>query len=417
MEKKTNIDELQEIRVLVENSEAGIIIGKAGSNIKKIRGDTGAFISILKNEQPGPPVERVMVLKGTVEANSQVMRHVAELLLVASEMEATTYTLRILIHKFLSGCIIGKGGTIIREIQTESGSQMRLSNEPLGNSTEKTVTVTGTPEVIEAATFRIFTQLYENPLRDGCGSVLYVPGYGMHQFGMSRDVQSHGSRGGEGYGDNHMYGGQMGHNNGGSFNHKRTEKIVIPTVCAGFLIGKGGTIIGDIRSRSNVANISVANPEPTTPDDRVVSITGQPHAIQQATNLIRQRIESYNYDLGGGQGGGQPGPPQGMGMGGMRMGGMGSPPPVQQMTPRGRNLVQKIVIPTECCGYVIGKGGKTISDIRAKSAVANISLAPPEPTAPNDRVVSITGTAQGIAIATGLIRERVHNYKPNNLMS
>lgn len=265
---------------------------------------------------------------------------------------------------------------------------------------------------MEAGCFRIFTQISENPLKGGCQNIPYVPGYslghlGAHQFGIHRDGPGQYNMSRDGYSESQMYGsGPMGYNNGPIlFNQKRTEKIVIPTVCAGYLIGKGGSIIGDIRARSNVAQITIANPEPTTPDDRVVSITGQPHAIQKATNLIRQRIDSYRYELGGGT----PGPThvQGMGMG------MGGPPAVHQMNSPGRVSVQKIVIPTQCCGYIIGRGGKTISDIRAKSMVTNISLAQPEPTAPNDRVISITGTSQSIQIAISLIRDRVNNYKPN----
>lgn len=412
--KKTRAagDDLQEIRVLVDNSEASVIIGKGGSNVKKIRNETGAFISILKNEHVPQVNERVTVIKGTVEANSQVMRHIAELLTEANEMGTETCTLRILIHRFLAGCIIGKGGSIIQQIKTETGAQMRVSNEPLGNSSEKTIIITGTSEVMEAGCFRIFTQISENPLKAGCQNIPYVPGYSMghlgpHQFGMNRDGPGQYNMGREGYSESQMYGsGPMGYNSGPMlFNQKRTEKIVIPTVCAGYLIGKGGSIISDIRARSNVAQITIANPEPTTPDDRVVSITGQPHAIQKATNLIRQRIDSYKYELGGGA----PGPThvQGMGMG------MGAPPAVHQMNSPGRITVQKIVIPTQCCGYIIGRGGKTIADIRAKSMVTNISLAQPEPTAPNDRVISITGTSQSIQIAISLIRDRVNNYKPN----
>lgn len=134
---RTTGDDLQEIRVLVDNSEASVIIGKGGSNVKKIRNETGAFISILKNEHVPSVNERVTVIKGTVEANSQVMRHIAELLTEANEVGAETCTLRILIHRLLAGCIIGKGGSIIRQIKTETGAQMRVSNEPLGNSSEK----------------------------------------------------------------------------------------------------------------------------------------------------------------------------------------------------------------------------------------------------------------------------------------
>merc|ERR1712106_435777 len=72
----------------------------------------------------------------------------------------------------------------------------------------------------------------------------------------------------------------------------KTEKIVIPTVCTGSVIGKGGSIISDIKLQSGTF-ISIADPEPTTPDDRVVSVTGTGQGIQTAIFLIRQRVEAY----------------------------------------------------------------------------------------------------------------------------
>jgi hypothetical protein len=41
----------------------------------------------------------------------------------------------------------------------------------------------------------------------------------------------------------------------------KTEKIVIPTVCAGTVIGKGGTIIGDIKTKSQT-QITIADASP-----------------------------------------------------------------------------------------------------------------------------------------------------------
>ena len=72
----------------------------------------------------------------------------------------------------------------------------------------------------------------------------------------------------------------------------KTEKIVIPSVCAGTVIGKGGSIIAEIKSQSG-CQVSIATAEPTAPQDRVVSITGSSQGINAAIQLIRQRVESY----------------------------------------------------------------------------------------------------------------------------
>lgn len=64
-----------------------------------------------------------------------------------------------------------------------------------------------------------------------------------------------------------------------------------------------------------------------------------------------------------------------------------------------------------CIGCVIGKGGSVIRDLRVQSGT-NISIADPEANNPNERVVTLTGTPQGIHTAVLLIRQLVEQYQP-----
>ena len=155
---------LQEIRILVDNPEASIIIGKQGGNVKMVRETSGAFVSILKSENPSAR-ERILTLKGTPEANATAAKTIASLLITGQNerkqsqdtetSQVTEYTQKLLIHKFLAGCIIGKGGAIIKEIQTATGARLSISNEPMPGSTDKQVSVTGNPEALHAAVTRI----------------------------------------------------------------------------------------------------------------------------------------------------------------------------------------------------------------------------------------------------------------------
>jgi hypothetical protein len=77
------------------------------------------------------------------------------------------------------------------------------------------------------------------------------------------------------------------------------QKIVIPSVCVGNVIGRGGSIISDIRQKSGT-NISVAHPEPTTPGERVVTITGSTQGIQTAVMMIKDIVEGYGANKGAG---------------------------------------------------------------------------------------------------------------------
>merc|ERR1712179_330353 len=133
-----------------------------------------------------------------------------------------------------------------------------------------------------------------NPIKPGTESIPYVPGqapptsfggppgpYGGNPYGMSPGPYGMppGPGGPGGFGAPPPMGG-------GS----KTQKIVIPTVCAGTVIGKGGSIIRDIKAVSGT-NISVAAPDPNNSEDRVVTITGSEQGIQTAIFQIRQRVE------------------------------------------------------------------------------------------------------------------------------
>jgi len=303
---RTEGDDLQEVRVIVDNYEASVIIGKGGANVKQIRLDSSAFVSILKTE--GSSKERVMQIKGTVEFNVTALKLIGELLIKNDqerkqtenpEAVVDTHCFKVLVHQSLAGAIIGRGGAIIKSIQEDTAAKISLSTEPLGGSTEKTVSVTGNIEQLQAATTRILTQIRDNPMRPGTTSIPYVPGQPQMQFGAPSP-----------YGAPQAYGmppqaygmppqqspyGMPPQAMGGAAT--KLEKIVIPTICAGTVIGKGGSIIRDIKMQSGTS-ISVAAPEPTAPNDRVVSISGPPQGIQTAIFLIRQRVESYQPPAG-----------------------------------------------------------------------------------------------------------------------
>ena len=72
-------DGVFEIRVLIDNYEASVIIGKGGSNVKSIRTESSAFVSILRSDYPS--AERVMTLKGKLENITTAAQLITTLLL------------------------------------------------------------------------------------------------------------------------------------------------------------------------------------------------------------------------------------------------------------------------------------------------------------------------------------------------
>jgi len=264
-----------------------------------------------------------MQINGTPDAAAKAIQMMVELLLDSKSQKdakkdpnaaatpTTDYSVKLLIHKFLAGCIIGKGGELIRDLQTQTGTRIQLSTAPIGNSTEKTVTIKGTPEGLYVAVVKCLSQLHANPLKKGCSSVLYTPGdqtltqtppppnpytyppptnyalYGPPPTGYSYPppTSSYGA-------PQHFAASYVAPTPAAPSADAKTEKIVIPTVCVGSVIGRGGTIIAEIKKNSGTF-ISIADPETSAPQDRIVSITGTPTQIQMAIHYIRQRVEQY----------------------------------------------------------------------------------------------------------------------------
>jgi predicted RNA-binding protein YlqC (UPF0109 family) len=321
----TAMERLVEIRMVVDSKEVGSIIGRGGMNVKRVREECNVYISVLKTNFENV-VDRVMTIKADgPEAMAKAVLVVAQILSDARVQRDTKtnsvsedsakVTMKFLIHISQAGAIIGKGGELIRAMTTETGARVHLSTEPLPGTTEKTVSVTGVPDQIYAASLRILTQLVSFPPRNG-NSIPYVPmpaaGGVMYQGApaMQQTYDPYGQQSHDPYGQQSLptppyaaptapsggYGGGYVPPPAAGVAGQTKQKIVIPTVCAGNVIGRGGSIISDIRNQSGTF-ISIAKEEPTAPHERVVTITGTTQGIQMAVYLIRQVVEQFQGDV------------------------------------------------------------------------------------------------------------------------
>jgi len=291
-----NEQETSEIRVLINNEVVGAIIGKGGANVQRVREETGVFLSILKTESRSV-TERIMVVKGSTESVPLAIQSIATTIQDLNS-ESKDCALGVLVHKTAVGALIGKGGSTIKDIQQSTGVRMQISNEPLPGSTEKNVTITGSAKTIYTAVVRILALLKENPLRPGTKSMPYVPGapvyqqppYGYPPMGHGAPFQQPPYQQQQQMPSLGMQGPPYGMPPPGP--QTNTQKIAIPTVCAGCVIGKGGSVIRDLRMQSG-SNISIADAEQSNPTERVVTITGTQQGINSAIYLIRQLVEQY----------------------------------------------------------------------------------------------------------------------------
>ncbi|XP_063907998.1 heterogeneous nuclear ribonucleoprotein K isoform X2 [Zophobas morio] len=78
--------------------------------------------------------------------------------------------------------------------------------------------------------------------------------------------------------------------NGGAVGAKTTTQVTIPKDLAGAIIGKGGGRIRKVRQDSG-AGITIDEPLPGS-NDRIITITGTPNQIQMAQYLLQQSVHN-----------------------------------------------------------------------------------------------------------------------------
>lgn len=293
-----------EFRFVIPKGFQGLLIGKGGSKINLVRQESGVIASILKVDNQAAP-ERVLVIRGTVEQTAVAWRLFAQTIadFQAEERKGEasspdTVTVKVLCDQTLVGAVIGKGGATIRETMATTGAKIQCSNEPLARSTEKTVNITATADVLESTLLIVLAQLRDFPIRPGQVTNVFVPGmaapapvnpYGapFNPYASAHQQDPYAS-----YGSYPpTYQQQAPAVSHGYTGEKHTQKIVIPTQCAGGVIGKGGSRIREIQAQSG-CTVRIADPSADVPNERIVTLEGSNDGIQICISLIRQAVEA-----------------------------------------------------------------------------------------------------------------------------
>ncbi|XP_067844141.1 poly(rC)-binding protein 3 isoform X16 [Heptranchias perlo] len=189
------------LRLVVPASQCGSLIGKGGSKIKEIRESTGAQVQVAGDMLPNS-TERAVTISGMPDAIIQCVKQICVVML---EVEYKAYTIQgqyaiphpdqltklhqlamqhtpftplgqttpgfpgldanppastheLTIPNDLIGCIIGRQGSKINEIRQMSGAQIKIANAAEG-STERQITITGSPANISLAQYLINARL------------------------------------------------------------------------------------------------------------------------------------------------------------------------------------------------------------------------------------------------------------------
>lgn len=273
-------------------------------------------------------------------------------------------TLKLLIPGSAAGSIIGKGGATINEIQTQTSSRIQLSrnDEVFPGTTDRIVTLGGTITAVLGALHLILSKL----LRDGAGLL------------MGQNPQLN---------------------------------LVIPNASCGCIIGKGGVTIRSFAEDSR-AEIKLSPQGGMLPgvSERILSIAGRIDSILRAVALVATALsDDDDYEALVARQSTYTNCPGGT----VLRREHSSPPKANANNTFGshRNDVSvsvMLALPDEHIGAVLGKSGRTISEIQVVTgARIKISDRGDFLEGTKNRKVILTGMEEGVRMAQSLLEQKI----------
>ncbi|KAM6348137.1 poly(rC)-binding protein 3 isoform X7 [Numenius arquata] len=296
------------IRLLMHGKEVGSIIGKKGETVKKMREESGARINISEGNCP----ERIVTITGPTDAIFKAFAMIAykfeeDITNSMSNSTATSkppVTLRLVVPASQCGSLIGKGGSKIKEIRESTGAQVQVAGDMLPNSTERAVTISGTPDAIIQCVKQICVVMLEAYTIQGQYAIPHPDLTKLHQLAMQQTPftplgQTTPAFPGEKLPLHSSEEAQnlMGQSSGlDASPPASTHELTIPNDLIGCIIGRQGTKINEIRQMSG-AQIKIASATEGS-SERQITITGTPANISLAQYLINARLTSEVTGMG-----------------------------------------------------------------------------------------------------------------------
>ncbi|XP_073928572.1 poly(rC)-binding protein 3 isoform X9 [Castor canadensis] len=301
------------IRLLMHGKEVGSIIGKKGETVKKMREESGARINISEGNCP----ERIVTITGPTDAIFKAFAMIAykfeeDIINSMSNSPATSkppVTLRLVVPASQCGSLIGKGGSKIKEIRESTGAQVQVAGDMLPNSTERAVTISGTPDAIIQCVKQICVVMLESPPKGA--TIPYRPKPAstpvIFAGGQAYTIQGQYAIPHPDLTKLHQLAMQqtpfppLGQTNPAfpgldASSPASTHELTIPNDLIGCIIGRQGTKINEIRQMSG-AQIKIANATEGS-SERQITITGTPANISLAQYLINARLTSEVTGMG-----------------------------------------------------------------------------------------------------------------------
>ncbi|KAL7546142.1 hypothetical protein ACHAWF_009482 [Thalassiosira exigua] len=162
-------------------------------------------------------------------------------------------------------------------------------------------------------------------------------------------------------------------------------KLLVSNSASGLIIGRAGSTVSDLQAKSRTRiKLSQGGDYYPGTSDRVCLIQGPPSCALAAVELVLEKL----YELQSSQqvlvqtpaSSDQP----------------TDRPPIERTTP---SFIVRLLVPSTCCGMIIGRGGSNIKSLKEKSEVTYLQLSPKEhevmiggsTLSTSERIMTITG--------------------------
>ncbi|MFT7817444.1 heterogeneous nuclear ribonucleoprotein K isoform X6 [Arapaima gigas] len=366
--RSRNTDEMVELRILLQSKNAGAVIGKGGKNIKALRTDHSASVSVPDSSGP----ERILSVSADIETIGDILLKIIPTLEEYQHYNGIDFDceLRLLIHQSLAGGIIGVKGAKIKELRENTQTTIKLFQECCPHSTDRVVLVGGKPKRVVECIKVILELISEAPIKGRAQPYdpnFYDETYDYGGFTMMFEERVRRPLGfpmrGRGGFERlpPIRGGRpmpLSRRDYDDISPRRGPPPPLP--------GRGG------RGGSRARNLPLPPPPPPRGGDR----RGRPG------DRYDSMVKSFSFCPPGGRG---------------SYGDIGGP-----------IITTQVTIPKDLAGSIIGKGGQRIKQIRHESG-ASIKIDEPLEGS-EDRIITITGTQDQIQNAQYLLQNSVKQY-------
>ncbi|XP_074108570.1 P-element somatic inhibitor isoform X2 [Cotesia typhae] len=309
------------LEIMIPGPKVGLIIGKGGETIKQLQEKSGAKMVVI---QDGPSQEQEKPLR--ITGDPQKVEYAKQLVYeLIAEKEIQMYNrgprnndrnsfsndngfnnhgpsssnngdnCEVLVPRAAVGVVIGKGGDMIKKIQSETGARVQFQQGREEGPGDRKCLLSGKPQAVEQARQRI-QELIDSVTRRDDRPPQGRGGPRGNGFGGGNNNN------GGGGGRPNEYGGWDRRQGGGNMQDKIEATYNVPSTKCGIIIGKGGETIKQINQQTG-AHCELDRRNPGTETEKIFIIRGTPEQVEHAKRIFNEKLGVQNDPMHDFQGG------------------------------------------------------------------------------------------------------------------